>query len=232
MPCTACGKDKVFARSLCGGCYHRLRRSGSVNRKYEINSGKCNIDGCHNLSFAKNFCQTHYTKSQHPLKTIWKLMRSRYPGQYPDAWEKFDRFLNDIGARPTPQHQFRRVDHGKPYSKSNVHWVTPVSKPDHMSKDDRSTYSREWTLQRRFNITGEQFQKMLAAQGGICAICGGIETHVLKSGKIKELSVDHCHATGTVRGLLCVKCNRALGYFDDSVERIKRAATYLERSKT
>lgn len=229
MPCSSCGIDKVFSRGLCGGCYHRLRRNGSVKRKYVINSGKCSAEGCDRPSFAKNFCQTHYNKAQHPLRAVWKLLRSRNPGQFPATWDGFERFLDDVGARPTPKHQLRRIDATKPYSKTNVNWLSPVSKIDNMSKDERSTYSREWTLQRRFNITGAQFEQMLSKQSGVCAICDRAETHIHKSGKPKSLSVDHCHSGGHVRGLLCVNCNRALGYLEDSIPRLKRAIAYLEK---
>lgn len=228
MSCSYCGASEVIARGLCRACYHRLRRNGSVQRKYVINSGECSAPGCEKASFAKNLCQAHYNRAQHPIKGVWKLLRSRYPGQYPAAWEDFDGFLEDIGARPSPKHQLRRIDHSKPYSKANIRWVEPVSRPDYMSQADRSAYGREWTLQRRFKITGDQFKEMLAAQGGVCAICGNKETHKYKSGKLKELAVDHCHDSKKVRGLLCMNCNQALGRFQDNIENLRRAIRYLE----
>lgn len=230
MPCSSCGIEKTIARGLCGGCYHRLRRNGSVKRKYVINSGNCSVDGCGNLAFAKNLCQSHYHKADHPLKTPWKLLRSRYSGEYPASWESFKKFLEDVGARPTPKHQLRRIDHSKSYSKSNVRWVEPVSAPDHMTKKDRSAYGREWNLRRRFKIDGSDYEKLLTMQGGVCAVCQCQEIHEYKSGKLKGLSVDHCHSTGKVRGLLCVKCNRGLGYFKDDPERLHRAIEYLRKS--
>ena len=68
---------------------------------------------------------------------------------------------------------------------------------------------------------------MLAAQGGGCAICGGQQTTKGKN----ELSVDHCHTTGMVRGLLCNKCNQALGLSDDEPGRLRMMADYIERSR-
>jgi len=61
---------------------------------------------------------------------------------------------------------------------------------------------------------------MLNEQNGVCWICGG------KSGK-KRLAVDHDHKTGEVRGLLCKRCNRMLGYYRDNAESFARAAAYL-----
>ena len=61
---------------------------------------------------------------------------------------------------------------------------------------------------------------MLAEQNGVCWICGG------KSGK-KRLAVDHDHKTGEVRGLLCKRCNRMLGYYRDAADTFEKAAVYL-----
>jgi len=232
MPCSACGNEKILARGLCGACYTRLRRNGSVARKYVINLGSCSVDGCGKEAFSKNLCLTHYNKAQHPIRNTWKLIRSRYVGEYPAAWDRFERFLEDVGERPTPRHQLRRIDQTKNYSKSNIRWVEPVPTPQSMTKQERAVYGREWHLRRRFKLTGDEFAKMLAAQNGVCAICGAKETHTHKSGKLKELSVDHCHDTGKVRGLLCVNCNRGLGYFQDDIERINRAIDYLRKSTT
>ncbi len=79
---------------------------------------------------------------------------------------------------------------------------------------------------RRFGITADDYDRMLAAQGGGCAICG-IKT-VTQKGR-KNFHVDHCHATGVVRGLLCHMCNVGLGAFKDEPARLRRAADYIER---
>lgn len=64
-------------------------------------------------------------------------------------------------------------------------------------------------------------QYELVRQEGRCAICG----RDLKPGR--GTHVDHCHRTGAVRGLLCSKCNPALGLFEDNVDALIRAAEYL-----
>ena len=64
---------------------------------------------------------------------------------------------------------------------------------------------------------------MLEHQNECCLICNKNDE--------KALCVDHCHKTGKVRGLLCNKCNKALGLFNDNIELIKVAASYLERFK-
>lgn len=64
---------------------------------------------------------------------------------------------------------------------------------------------------------------MLVDQNGACAICGGVN----KDGR--KLFVDHDHATGQVRGLLCNLCNRGIGNMRDSIKLLRAAADYLER---
>jgi hypothetical protein len=80
---------------------------------------------------------------------------------------------------------------------------------------------------RAFGLTQEGYDRMLAAQGGGCAVCGGEQ---ITKGK-KWLSVDHCHETGVVRGLLCNNCNNALGHAKDDPARLRTMADYLERSR-
>ncbi len=74
-----------------------------------------------------------------------------------------------------------------------------------------------------YGLSLEEYDILLLAQGGVCAICGKSQ-----SGKRKmRLCVDHSHKTGQVRGLLCEKCNVGLGSFRDDPELLVRAARYL-----
>jgi len=73
-------------------------------------------------------------------------------------------------------------------------------------------------IERRYGITPAQYEALYAAQNGQCAICD--EPHA-------RLHIDHHHGTGDVRGLLCKKCNLALGLLRDSPEIASRAADYL-----
>ena len=79
---------------------------------------------------------------------------------------------------------------------------------------------------KNFGITVEDYEFMFERQGGTCAICGSPETEFVMGVK-KRLSVDHCHQTGRVRGLLCSKCNLGLGYFLDNWVLIDNAMEYL-----
>lgn len=92
--------------------------------------------------------------------------------------------------------------------------------------DKRGKYNpvsnRRKHLLRTYGMTPEQYDAMLEAQGGVCAICKRPERI-----KGRRLCVDHCHSTGEVRGLLCNACNIALGKLEDNLESIKVAIKYL-----
>jgi hypothetical protein len=74
-------------------------------------------------------------------------------------------------------------------------------------------------LLREYNLTVEQYNQMFVDQGGLCAICD----------KNLRLVVDHCHLTGKIRGLLCDRCNRGLGYFKDNPKALLNASKYILR---
>jgi len=78
-------------------------------------------------------------------------------------------------------------------------------------------------LMRSYGLTLEQYEALVASQGGLCYICRGPP-----NGRVKKLSVDHNNTTGKLRKLLCDACNRALGFMKESPERLRAAAKYIE----
>ncbi|TAL42572.1 MAG: hypothetical protein EPN91_07960 [Salinibacterium sp.] len=95
--------------------------------------------------------------------------------------------------------------------------------PSHAGYHDR----RRQRKLRVYGLTDAGYDQLLAAQGGVCAICRKAETARNRQGRIRPLAVDHDHDTGDVRGLLCANCNVGIGYFDDEPERLQAGATYL-----
>lgn len=86
-------------------------------------------------------------------------------------------------------------------------------------------------LQYKFGISEAQYELILKSQNEVCAICGQPETMKRNGSKVQPLSVDHCHKTSKIRGLLCSNCNKALGGFKDDPELLRKAINYLEVSK-
>lgn len=96
-------------------------------------------------------------------------------------------------------------------------------------KPENKARQKELHFERRYNVSMEEYRELLKLQGGVCAICKLPETYLAPSTyQPRLLAVDHDHVTGTVRGLLCSKCNRALGFFGDDISILKAALAYLE----
>lgn len=91
---------------------------------------------------------------------------------------------------------------------------------------------REAAILRTYGITATEWAARVEAQGGVCAICGKLPRGRANGGAREDLPVaafhvDHDHATGRVRGLLCGNCNTALGLFGDDVDTLLAAVEYL-----
>lgn len=78
-------------------------------------------------------------------------------------------------------------------------------------------------LKSTYNLSLEEFNKMFEGQEGRCKICKRHQSELNKN-----LHVDHCHKTGKVRGLLCYRCNSALGFINDNTEILQGMIKYLE----
>jgi Recombination endonuclease VII len=84
---------------------------------------------------------------------------------------------------------------------------------------------KAYDRQRNYGLTPEAFDLLMVGQEGACAIC----RKEFRDGKDTTAHVDHDHSTGAVRGLLCGRCNRGLGCFDDNHDLLQRALQYLGR---
>ena len=93
------------------------------------------------------------------------------------------------------------------------------------NKEKSKQRGRVDNLKRNYGLTIEDYEKMLNKQNNVCWIC---KTN--NPGKNRSyFTVDHCHATGVVRGLLCAKCNCALGLLNDDPVLFSVAKQYLEK---
>lgn len=103
---------------------------------------------------------------------------------------------------------------------SNRRWK--ANNPDKVKASRRKT-----KLQEKYGISVEKYEEMLQKQEECCNICKRHQSEF----KVR-LSVDHCHKTGAVRGLLCSYCNRMLGLWQDDAQKFKRAAEYLTAAQS
>ena len=93
-------------------------------------------------------------------------------------------------------------------------------------------YDRHNLLKNRFHMTLLQYGELLARQNGRCAVCREKESAMGRHKEIQNLAVDHCHSTQKIRGLLCQRCNHALGMVRDNAELLHRLASYVETADT
>lgn len=107
------------------------------------------------------------------------------------------------------------------------------------NKEDMRQRSREYHAKHRRRLkdlqrekqtgfTPAMFAQAIEHQGGKCPIC----LCALADLPYRNQHADHCHATGQPRGVLCQKCNTALGKFKDDPERLRRAIAYLDTPTT
>lgn len=143
----------------------------------------------------------------------------------PDRWKA----QADAGKKPCT-----RCGQTKPFSEFNRHNKTRDGlRPD--CRDCQRARDRELNTPERLaamaarvrdtkhGLEPGQYDAMLEAQGGKCAICGTTQCSTGRS-----LAVDHDHKTGAIRALLCAECNGAIGMLGDNPELCRTAASYLE----
>ena len=125
----------------------------------------------------------------------------------------------------------------KQYAKQNSEKINEYNKIWIANNWDRY---QDRKFQYRYGISFEQYQNILRQQNNVCAICEQPESRMTPNGKQLWLSVDHDHSCckGTkscgkcVRGLLCWRCNTAMGKFNDDINLIEKTITYLKKRKT
>lgn len=114
--------------------------------------------------------------------------------------------------------RYRERDPQRARDQWNKHNRKRLADPEHLR------WKREDALRRSYGITQAEFNELLIQQGGVCAICKGE-----RSGPGKVFHVDHDHLTQRVRGLLCHRCNTAIGLLNDDPERAEGVAAYLRK---
>lgn len=151
------------------------------------------------------------------MKTCLKCKQSKALGEFhKDVSEK-------DGLRIYCRHCCKEM--WKPYGDSNRDIVSAQGKERRLKTPEKLRASaRRSTLKCKYGLTEEAWRALLSRQENKCGCCG----ESFKPGP-RQVAIDHCHKTGVVRGLLCMKCNTGLGQFKDSPERLLRAVGYLKK---
>ena len=122
-----------------------------------------------------------------------------------------------------PLDQFYKTGRKKDKDPENRHYTCKECTKLRLKETHDPEKYRRQHLKRSYGITLEEYNQMFADQNGSCAICPATEA----GGKHNVFVVDHCHATGKVRSLLCKNCNILLGIAKDQPEYLGKLMSYL-----
>lgn len=174
-------------------------------------------------------------------RAVWKNLQRH---NTPNVWASFEDFAKDILDIPAQRHGMVPEDVSLPIGPDNYRWSMPGSIG--MSAANPLEYAKEYSrlhrknnkdhyrakhLRKEYGADIAYERKMLVEQNGVCAICEKPEELTRNSKTTRKLSLDHDHATGALRGLLCGNCNLAVGYFCDDPVIMQKAIAYLDRYK-
>lgn len=210
----------------------------------QVNKGKiCAFDGCERPAYCVGLCRGHDTqrKRGRELHAIGDTDRIRAIRKA--HWASLTE--EERKARLAPMHAPRRRSeaHARAISESlKARWRVGYKIDERQCRGCGCAFQpnsgSHWWCEpacrarlrrlRRHGLEFADYAAMLERQRWGCAICGRSERGW--GGKEAALVIDHCHATGRVRGLLCGECNTALGRFGDDPAQLRRAADYLDQS--
>lgn len=165
-------------------------------------------------------------------RTAWIHLRKQV-NHLGIGWASFDEFASDVKEISPRQRSIVPIDVIKPVGPNNWRWMSEKSyRVDPVGynrmRRQHGNLARDKAFRRQYGISFVEYQAMLEQQHGVCACCGQAETKI-QNGAVRMLSVDHDHATGAVRGLLCAACNQGIGYFYDDADKLRAAIAYLEK---
>lgn len=219
--------------------------------------GICKIVDCQREIDSLELCRLHYArqykngttelinrkgKTKHVNYRAWLSLLDY--GSLPEEWKDFWKFVEDVEERPSINHYLVKKNRKLPYSKNNVDWLLHIKR---MSQEtDKEWNARKWKARlERYpalnsnnntykavglspQLFNELVEKKLIEQNNLCEICNR-EEPIKKNNKKYRLSLDHCHKTNKVRGMLCWRCNTTLGKLEESIPLLQSMIKYIEK---
>lgn len=147
-----------------------------------------------------------WVEKENKRKRKWAAENWELARRLTDEWERRNRKHVNKKARE------RRASNVEKHRSKEARW-----------RRDNPRKIKNYMLKSNYGITIEDYERILQKQNGVCAICKCPDEYR------DVLSVDHCHKTGEVRGLLCNLCNTGLGRFEDNPALLASALKYLLR---
>lgn len=162
---------------------------------------QCSVPGCERIHCAKDLCRMHYLRE-------YQRRRAEDP-EYAEHRRSLAR------ARYRERRQ-EALEYARSYRENNR---AEISERKRASWHRFAEAGREYNLKKKYGLTTSDYERMVDAQGGACALCEVVPED--------RLVVDHCHQTGRVRALLCGRCNSGIGFLRDDPVLIELAVGYL-----
>jgi hypothetical protein len=195
----------------------------------------CTVPGCSRPHKARGLCQAHHQRHMRGVPVAVEISsRQRVVAEHCSEVD----CMEPVKAKGLcKMHYARLLRHGHTKYPDRKRPPKPCTAPgceNHLYAKGlcHQHYIRIKNMAKKYGTTPEQMDALLAAQGGVCAVCGGLSrSQNGSSGKVIDFHVDHCHETGTIRGMLCSHCNRGIGLFQDDPAILRRAADYLDRHR-
>lgn len=181
----------------------------------------CGHENCNRPHLAKGLCGKHYQRAnwhKHKAKANQGNREWYHAKKKDPAFVEAERKRNKkrMAEKRAVSEEFRQLEQAK--------------KAEYRSSPNKRDVERNGALLYKYGITLDDYNKMHEQQGGVCAICQRQErVKDVRRGTLRKLSVDHCHATGKVRALLCSDCNTTLGKLNDNPTLFETAAAYLRK---
>jgi len=184
----------------------RMRRRADARRALGV-CMRCNDDNLRPIH-RKDLCREHYD-----LYSDWQTRR------------KIER--KELGlCQVCPRASARPVKEGTTICRE--HLAEHAERAKQRARTDKGrNAARALKRKQMYGMTQEEYDTLLRRQHDVCAICKRPETSK-RHGKVLSLSVDHNHATGKVRGLLCFACNTGIALLHENVDNVSKAILYLE----
>jgi hypothetical protein len=199
--------DSVYGRGMCKNHWQRWYKDNPGPRRRV-----CMVDGCDKPRVGLGLCGKHYGRAKRRgTAEDSRRMLARAEGTSEDGTRKC--YVCDRRKPRTPE----------------------FFNPDKRTKDGmRGTCkecarraSRRWFLGVRYSSSEEEFERILTAQDGKCAICS-VALGAPGGAKRTLPHIDHSHKTRRVRGILCHHCNVLLGHAEEDIGRLRLAIAYLQ----
>jgi len=234
---------KTTARGFCQKHYVRFKRTGdatSVSRK--ARPKVCSVEGCEGKHNGRGFCDTHRRRFlQYGTPTPEGIKFPARQGEFlSDGITKtcstcyVDKPVAEFSKQSIRQDGLNITCKKCLKARHDIRYKDPVKRQRIRDagarwRERNPDADADKRLRRVYGITLAEYVELFKAQGGVCAICKeGETTKRMKKGEGRErLAVDHCHDTGRIRGLLCFKCNTAIGALGDTEQSAQRVVDYL-----